>query len=648
LFEYSVEGGACIVATKKNEYPAREKRTLGPVSDLERHLPTEWWRTLFNSIYLKTDGDVVENEINTRYEVDTVISTAGLEKNDRILDLCCGQGRHLLELARRGYTKLSGIDRSRYLIRLARQRAKRENLNINFREGDARQFQPAEDPYNAIMIMGNSFGYFEQPEDDLAVLEACRRALAPGGTLVLDITDGDWMRANFDPRSWEWIDQSHMVCRERTLSRDGTRLISREVVTHAERGVIIDQFYAERLYSKKSLLDLLKRAGFEALRVHGELQPDSERKQDLGMMGRRLMVTALTPRVKKTPRKKSVPFSKITVLLGDPRLPDEVKRDGHFNPEDYDTLQRLKRALQEIDDFEFSYMDNHAAYISELRTNPPDFVLNFCDEGYNNDAFMELHVPAFLEMLDIPYSGAGPSCLGLCYNKSLVNAYASSIDIPVPMETFFTPTDQSATIPATFPALVKPNFGDSSIGITKNAVVHNPEELIGYIRELNSLLPGRPILVQEYLTGPEYSVGIIGNPGLSSRILPVLEVDYSGLPEGLPHILGYESKWLPDSPYWDLIRYREAELPEETVRNLQDYSMLLFERLGCRDYARFDYRCDSEGNAKLLEVNPNPGWCWDGKFNLMAGFAGLRYPEMLRHILDAAFERILHGRPDMH
>ena len=101
------------MASKKNEYPARERRTLGPVSDLERHLPTEWWRTLFNSIYLKTDGDVVENEGNTRHEVDAVVSTAGLDKNDRILDLCCGQGRHLLELARRGYTGLSGIDRSR-------------------------------------------------------------------------------------------------------------------------------------------------------------------------------------------------------------------------------------------------------------------------------------------------------------------------------------------------------------------------------------------------------------------------------------------------------------------------------------------------------------------------------------------------------
>ena len=64
----------------------------------------------------------------------------------------------------------------------------------------------------------------------------------PGGSIVLDITNGEWMRANFEPRSWEWIDQNHIVCRERSLSGDGQRLVSREVVTHAERGVIIDQF----------------------------------------------------------------------------------------------------------------------------------------------------------------------------------------------------------------------------------------------------------------------------------------------------------------------------------------------------------------------------------------------------------------------
>ena len=61
-----------------------------------------------------------------------------------------------------------------------------------------------------------------------------------------------------------------------------------------------------------------------------------------------------------------------------------------------------------------------------------------------------------------------------------------------------------------------------------------------------------------------------------------------------------------------------------------EYSARLFERLGCRDYARFDFRADDKGEVKLLEVNPNPGWCWDGKLNIMAGFAGIRYSELLR------------------
>src|SRR5690348_18316338 len=76
-------------------------RTLGPVSDLERHLPSDWWRTLFNSLYLETDGDVIENDRNTEQEIDLLVRSAGLEPNDRILDLCCGQGRHVLELNRK-------------------------------------------------------------------------------------------------------------------------------------------------------------------------------------------------------------------------------------------------------------------------------------------------------------------------------------------------------------------------------------------------------------------------------------------------------------------------------------------------------------------------------------------------------------------
>ncbi|MGA8381386.1 MAG: methyltransferase domain-containing protein [Stellaceae bacterium] len=620
-------------------------RTLGPVSDLERHLPSDWWRTLFNSLYLETDGDVIENDRNTAQEVDLLIRSAGIERDQRILDLCCGQGRHSLELARRGFARVTGLDRSRYLIRLARKRARQRNLPVSFHEGDARRFRLGDAEFHCVCVLGNSFGYFERPEDDLAVLEAVKRSLASGGALVMDLMDGDWMRRHFDPRSWEWVDQNHFVCRERDLAGDGDRLISREVVVHAERGVIADQFYAERLYSKERLEALLTGAGFTNVCFHPLLAPDSPRNQDLGMVAHRLFLTCQAPHRSRLLPRRSALIPDIAVILGDPRLPDPVKRNGQCSDEDLDTIERLKAALRALSDYRFRFLDNHASLFADLRTNRPSFVLNLCDEGFNNDAFMELHVPALLETLDIPYSGAGPSCLGLCYDKSLVRGIAQSIDLPVPAETYFNSDDLAATIPSVFPALIKPNYGDSSIGIGRDAVVHSWEEAIACLGRLRAQMPRCPILIQEFLTGPEYSIGIIGNPGQGYRVLPPLEVDYSRLDPGLPRLLAYESKWVPESPYWSQIGYREARLDEESRRKIVDYSNLLFERLGCRDYARFDFRADGEGEIKLLEVNPNPGWCWDGKLNLMAEMAGLRYCDLLRLIIEAAQERVAAHRP---
>ena len=623
-------------------------RTLGPVSDLERHLPSEWWRTLFNSLYLETDGDVVENDRNTEQEVELLIRSTGLQPSHRILDLCCGQGRHALELARRGFPHVTGLDRSRYLIRLARKRAKQRNLPVTFHEGDARRFRLGDGEFHCVSILGNSFGYFERSEDDLAVLASVKRALASGGTLVMDLMDGDWMRRNFEARSWEWVDQNHFVCRERDLAEDGDRLISREVVVHAERGVIADQFYAERLYSQQRLEALMARTGFTNIRFHSVTAPDSHRNQDLGMLEHRLFVTAEAPRrIERLPCRAPL-FPEVAVLLGDPRRPDPVKRNGSWNEEDAETVARLKAALAEIPGYRFRYLDNHRALYAKLEARRPDFALNFCDEGFNNDAFMELHVPALLETLDIPYSGAGPACLGLCYNKSLVRGIAEAIDVPVPAETYFNSDDFAATIPSgVFPALIKPNFGDSSIGITDAAVVNTWEEAIAYLGILRAQMPGCPILIQEFLTGPEYSVAILGNPGRDSQVLPLLEVDYSRLDPDLPRLLTYESKWIPDSPYWSQIGYREARIDEDTRRKMVDYATVLFERLGCRDYARFDFRADAAGEVKLLEVNPNPGWCWDGKLNLMAEMAGLSYADLLRLILESAQERVAAQRPEL-
>ncbi|PIW30830.1 MAG: D-alanine--D-alanine ligase [Rhodospirillales bacterium CG15_BIG_FIL_POST_REV_8_21_14_020_66_15] len=625
---------------------SQTQKTLGPISDLERHLPPEWWRSLFNALYLKTDGDVTENDDATKAEIDALLDVAGMTPDDRVLDLCCGQGRHCLELARRGFANVTGVDRSRYLIRLARRRAKAQGLPVQFKEGDARRFALKADSFDCVLLLGNSFGYFEQEEDDLAVLTAVRRVLRSAGRLVLDVTDGEWMRQHYEPRTWEWIDGNQLVCRERSLSGDRSRLISREVVIHAEKGVIADQFYAERLYSADSLTALLENAGFRDIAFHQELEGNSSRQTDrgadLGMMARRHLVTCRAP-VKAAAGGRGPAFPDVTVLMGDPRRPDQVKLGGKFNPEDMETIRRLKAALDTLGDYRFTYEDNHTGLWERLERTRPTFVFNLCDEGYNNEALKELHVPAMLEMLDIPYSGAGPAALGLCYDKAVVRAVAQQCEIPVPLETYFDPDDQVATIPSVFPALIKPAQGDSSIGITQNAVVHTPEEMVAYLAELRRTLPGRAVLVQEFLDGPEYSVALIGNPGHGFHALPVLGVDYSRLAPNLPRLLGYESKWQPESPYWNDISYKQAELDEESRRTLVDTSATLFQRLGCRDYARFDFRTDANGVIKLLEVNPNPGWCWDGKFNLMAAFEDLSYPDLLRMIIEAAQARLTAG-----
>ena len=196
------------------------------------------------------------------------------------------------------------------------------------------------------------------------------------------------------------------------------------------------------------------------------------------------------------------------------------------------------------------------------------------------------------------------------------------------------------SLPDIFPAIVKPNLGDSSIGITQKALVNTAEELIEHMDYIKYNCANVPILIQEFLSGDEYSVGIIGNPS-KYRFLPILQVDYSKLDQSLPKILSYESKWEPDSPYWNQISYTQATLNEDEQRLLFDYSAKLFERIECRDYARFDFRRDATGTVKLMEVNPNPGWCWDGKLNLMASFEGMTYTELLEQILIAARER--HG-----
>jgi D-alanine-D-alanine ligase len=690
-------------ATINSELPI----CYGPVTDLGSMVPALWWKTVFSdALYLKTDGDVVEDADITREEISLLLKIPEVsrillkngiqqfnvsDKPAKILDLCCGQGRHSLQLIQQyPHLRVHGHDQSSYLISLAKERSFQQSEKPegrpSFTVGDCRTIPYPDNTFNLVLLMGNSFGYFSEDEQDRAVLAEIKRTLAPGGVLVLDLTDGEYMRNNFAERSWEWADETTFVCRERQLSKDGLRLNSREIISVTTKGVVRDQFYQERLYSRPEICTLLRSEGFTDRaetqeEAHVTLGEMSKRGEDLGMMANRMFVTAVKAlaepadninaklngmSMNETQISKIAPppFEEIVVLLGDTSKPCIGKLNNTWNNEDFETRKKLIKALHAggIPSETVKIVEDHDTLHQYLIDNKPSFVFNLCDEGWNNDALKEAHVPSLLEMLEIPYSGAGPNCLAFCYDKGLVNRSAEAIGIETARELTFLP-DSSPYLSQIsklasrvsdkigFPAFVKPIKGDNSLGITSRSIVNTTADLESYMLELEKSQI-RQVLVQEYLQGTEYGVGMIGNPETGFTFLPILEVDFSKIVEqDLPPILGYESKWDPKSPYWTQIGYKKVSLSAEVEEKLKRSCIALWERFNCRDYARFDFRCDVGrgdgfdglgGMIKLLEVNPNPGWCWDGKFAYMAKLGGYEYSDMLNLILAASWARIRH------
>ncbi|WP_440951835.1 methyltransferase domain-containing protein [Methanococcoides sp. FTZ1] len=627
----------------KNNHNKDKPRSLGPVSHLEEHVNPEWWKKIFNSLYLKTDSDLVEDISITRQEVETFSKVLDLKPDSHILDLCCGQGRHSLELSRRGFRNVNGFDRSHYLIQKARNSAKKEGLAIKFREGDARKTPYGPDAFDSVMVLGNSFGYFETLEEDLRVLQEIRRVLKPHGKVFLDVADGSYLKENFQPRSWEWIDKHNFVCRERALSLDGQKMICREVIVNESSGVVTDQFYAERIYTAEMLVDLLEKADFSDIEIVDSVKYQTLRNQDLGMMEKRIFVVASVHKEWTEQKKKVKELDRnVVVIFGDPKKEDSLKPCGVFDDDDLYTIDQLKGNLKELSGYSFKYLDNHDTLISDLSKlkGKTDFVFNLCDEGYFNDPRKELHVPALLEALNIPYTGSGPQCLAFCYDKSLVRGIARELGVAVPEGMVVKAEDNLFELPMDFPVIVKPNFGDSSFGLNRNSVCNNHDEVVRAIYDIREGLGyDKPILIEEFLTGKDLSIGIIGNPPENYNILPIIEEDYSQLPDDLPRVCGYEAKWIPESPYWNLSSI-PAVLSPEVEEIIVEGSLKLINRLECRDYTRLDWRLSSSGVPKLLEVNPNPGWCWDGHLAKMAKLAGINYGEMIGQILKCADDRI--------
>jgi len=252
----------------------------------------DWWKDFFNEIYLITDARSVCNNTLSSLEVDLLEKVLDLDKNDKILDLCGGYGRHCLELAKRGYEYLTVLDFSKYLIKLGKEMAQKAKLNIKFLCRDARYSRIRANNYSIVLVMANSFGYFPDERGNLQILREVHRLLQRKGKVLLDLTDADYARRHLKPVSWHQANKDTIVFRRRELQ--GDLIKAREIVISKKKGLLRDGFYCERLYNKERIADILKRLGFKNLSIKKNLALHKEKK-DYGLMTSRMFVTAVKP-----------------------------------------------------------------------------------------------------------------------------------------------------------------------------------------------------------------------------------------------------------------------------------------------------------------------------------------------------------------
>ncbi|MDZ7330624.1 MAG: class I SAM-dependent methyltransferase [candidate division KSB1 bacterium] len=252
----------------------------------------EWWKDLFDEVYLLTDARSVCDEVLTQQEVNCLEKILNLKKSDAILDLCGGQGRHAIELSRRGFTNITVLDYSHYLITLGQQQARQAGFSTQFIQGDARDVGLREASFQYIIVMASSFGYFIDEGENLKILQEAYRLLQPKGTLLLDLINRDYMLKRFKPFSVHQVNEDITVQRERVLGDD--IIFSKETVISATKGHIRTKTYCTRLYSPQKISTLLFSAGFSSVECISDFM-DRDANGDFGCLTNRMIILAKKP-----------------------------------------------------------------------------------------------------------------------------------------------------------------------------------------------------------------------------------------------------------------------------------------------------------------------------------------------------------------
>lgn len=302
-----------------------------------------------------------------------------------------------------------------------------------------------------------------------------------------------------------------------------------------------------------------------------------------------------------------------------------------------DQINNIKEILSE----DFSVVESFAVdrnirnFINKLKEFNPDTVVNFIEavEGITN---YEYCMAGLFEIMNIQFTGNTSITLGNCLNKERTKIILTSYGILTPRFQILE-TDQKVTpksIKLNFPLIMKLDEEDASIGISEFSVVKNFKELQKHYKFLSDTYKKR-ILIEEYIEGREINVAI-----LNDQVLPLSEIDFTGLPEELPKIVTYEGKWIENSEYYKFTKpVCPAKLNKNIKSKIEKIALQSYNIMNCRDYARVDIRLTRNNIPYVIEVNPNPDISPDSGFVRAANAAGISYNELLKKIVSFALER---------
>jgi D-alanine-D-alanine ligase len=265
----------------------------------------------------------------------------------------------------------------------------------------------------------------------------------------------------------------------------------------------------------------------------------------------------------------------------------------------------------------------------------PDLVFNLV-EGFAGSSGGEVHLTALIELLGFPYTGCPPEAQALCHSKAATKALLKGLGLPTAPFAVAQAGTPLPVLEGPGPWIVKPESEDASLGIDQQSVVTEPAEIAEQVRRL-SLAYGPRVLIEAFLPGAEYNVGILALP--RPQALAIAEVLYSPKP-GVWPILTYAAKWLEGSAE-DLSSPIgcPANVSPELAARLEALAVRAFEATGCRDYARVDFRLDAQGEPMILEVNPNPDIGPTAGWARALRASGRDYQETLAALARQALER---------